>query len=617
MSVNPFQRDRAPSEDRTTAGRAPSTVHSGRTVEHDSSLPRIESLHEQEMILRTYEGDILTALGGPFALAVDQQHLLAVLPDGRLFLNSEVGLDEVVPAVESRTALAGFRLRSRHLVSGDFLRKLYDAHARRLGSDEISTEEQDQTAGRVLFHQLVNEAASRRASDLHVEVHPFGTLVFYRMDQRMQRQELHTFSQVKGNHLLNAAFNSCDECDGPVLQIETFPKGQISGQRFGLPHGVQSLRLQFLPLAGSGGALVLRFLYTESIGASSDLDRLGYARFQLALIHQARRRSSGLNLIAGVTGSGKSTTLEQTLTVILRDTQGQRSVVTIEDPPEYLISGAKQIPVTGSIEAREVGFGQAIRAVLRADPDIIMIGEVRDSASSNLALRAAKTGHQVWTTVHAISAVQALDRLIEEGVSEKRLYHPDVLSSLIAQRLVPRLCTECRVSWHELQNTTDAHLLYVLRSLRSIFEEYPHLLSRLRFRAPPGKSCPPHSKSACHQGSAGQTLVAEVCLPNLEFVNQCRHEGTIEAEQYWLTHMEGVKMIEHGLLKILQGAICPADLDHAVGLAQVRPERVSYLWSLGLSEGMFTEDDSTDAARFGGLPPDLASLDLAALQAAS
>ena len=565
-----------------------------RATSADHSPVRQLTGEEEGQLLQSFDGVVLTAFGQPIAIHTEKYHLVALLDDGRFLQNRRASLEEIIPYTEMRAARAGYAINSRYTASGDFLRKLYERFHKRDSDDtEVVSDEQSKTAGSALFHSIVESASKDRASDIHIEVQSFGTVVQFRIDGRLERQDLFTVSHQKGMRLLNSAYSSHDEGDGSVLELHNFPKGQISGSIFALPAGVQSLRLQFLPLPTTGGALVVRLLYIESVGSYADVDRLGYAPFQLTLIHRARRRLSGLNLISGITGSGKSTTLEQTLSAIIRDTKGARAVVTIEDPPEYVIPGAKQVPVTGSVEAREMGFAQAMRAVLRADPDIVMIGEVRDDVSANLALRAAKTGHQVWSTVHAISAVQALDRFVEEGVDEKRLFHPDVLSCLIAQRLVPMLCPHCSVGFNDLgelgaEDELPPETRFARHLVKTIFRDEPHLMSLIRFRSLFGQYCTDPSVE-CRDGYQGRTLIAEVVLCNWDFVSVCRREGTIEADDFWISKMDGVRMIEHGVMKLLQGLFDPNDLNDAGDLESFDPDRIPFLISKGSKHGFFAD----------------------------
>src|SRR5690606_21821495 len=153
---------------------------------------------------------------------------------------------------------------------------------------------------------------------------------------------------------------------------------------------------------------------------------------QVNMIKRMRALPMGINIIAGPTGSGKSTTLQRCLSTLIRERRREISVFTVEDPPEYVIDGAQQMPVTNANTAdeRKAQFTKAINASLRSDPDVIMIGEIRDSSSAKLAFEAAMTGHQVWTTVHATDGLTIVSRLKDIGVEAYKLFDSTVVTGL-------------------------------------------------------------------------------------------------------------------------------------------------------------------------------------------
>jgi type IV pilus assembly protein PilB len=205
--------------------------------------------------------------------------------------------------------------------------------------------------------------------------------------------------------------------------------------RIPLEHGGRRLTLRVSTLPVNGGEkAVVRIL--DSDAAPRSLEGLGMSSDDLAALRRLLARGEGGVLSAGPTGSGKSTTLFAALSELDRET---RNVVTLEDPVEYRLPGASQIQVD---RRAGLGFAEALRAVLRQDPDVVMIGEIRDRETAEIAMTAAVTGHLVLSTIHTTDAPGAVTRLLNMGVPPFLV--AGGLAGVVAQRLVRRLCTACR-----------------------------------------------------------------------------------------------------------------------------------------------------------------------------
>ena len=275
-----------------------------------------------------------------------------------------------------------------------------------------------------LVNGLLNHAVQRRASDVHVELHHGAVAVRHRIDGRLQTVggfaagAFRTLSaRIKVMSGLNASERRRPQ-DGRFT-------AEVSGEQF-------DVRFSSIPTIG-GESLVLRIFprAADALGLSD----LGMPESIRTALVEAVERPSGFILVSGPTGSGKTTTLHAALRHV--DT-GERKIVTIEDPVEYYLPTVDQIQTN---EAAGLTFDSILARVLRQDPDVIMVGEIRDSATAELAVRAALTGHLVLSTVHTRRASDVPDRLINLGV------HPSLLHSVrplvIAQRLVRVLCPDC------------------------------------------------------------------------------------------------------------------------------------------------------------------------------
>jgi general secretion pathway protein E len=192
------------------------------------------------------------------------------------------------------------------------------------------------------------------------------------------------------------------------------------------------IRISTMPHV-NGESAVLRLLAREL--AVSNLSELGFSPAIEEGLIRLFRASDGLILVTGPTGSGKSTTLHAALKQLIRP---EVNVVTIEDPVEYRVDGAAQIQIDEKVG---LTFPRALRSLLRQDPDIILIGEIRDAETARIAVQAALTGHLVLATLHTNSAPAAIPRLIDMGVESYLL--PAVLRGVLSQRLVRRLCSTC------------------------------------------------------------------------------------------------------------------------------------------------------------------------------
>ncbi len=279
-----------------------------------------------------------------------------------------------------------------------------------------------------LVNLLIGKAVEARASDIHIE--PFETRlrVRFRIDGVLREQEAPPsrfqaamISRVKIMANLDIAERRLPQ-DGRI-------KIAVRGREI-------DLRVSTTPVM-HGESVVLRIL--DRSGVRLDFGALGFDGDGLARLGELLRRPNGILLATGPTGSGKTTTLYTALQC-LNDTE--RKILTVEDPVEYQIEGVNQIQVKPQIG---LSFAHVLRSILRQDPDVIMIGEIRDLETAQIAVQAALTGHLVLSTLHTNSAVSSVTRLLDMGI-ENFLVTSTVIG-VLAQRLVRKLCPHCRVPY--------------------------------------------------------------------------------------------------------------------------------------------------------------------------
>lgn len=272
--------------------------------------------------------------------------------------------------------------------------------------------------------QMFESAVAIGASDIHLEPGPRGLRARLRVDGQLREISPPDPSLVEAT----------------ISRIKILAKLDIAERR--LPHDGRTsitvqgreidLRIATTPSLHGEGA-VLRLL--DKSAAALTLDSLGLSPEAVEKIRRSIRRPNGVTLVTGPTGSGKTTTLYAALRDILTP---ELKFVSVEDPVEYQIEGVSQIPVRNSIN---LTFARILRSVLRQDPDVLMIGEIRDKETATIAIEAALTGHQVLSTVHTNNAPATITRLLEMGVPEYLI--ASTLASVSAQRLVRNLCPSC------------------------------------------------------------------------------------------------------------------------------------------------------------------------------
>jgi general secretion pathway protein E len=275
-----------------------------------------------------------------------------------------------------------------------------------------------------IVNRLISRAVESRASDIHIEPLEHNLRVRYRIDGVLREVETPPLqlraaiiSRIKIMARLNIAERRLPQ-DGRI-------KLAVRGKDI-------DLRVATMPTM-HGEAVVLRILDRASVAL--DFTSLGFEDAALAAYREALARPNGIILVTGPTGSGKTTTLYASLIEL---NTPDRKVLAVEDPIEYQLDGVNQVQIKPQIG---LSFAQVLRSMLRHDPDVIMVGEIRDLETAQIAIQAALTGHLVLSTVHTNNAASTLTRLLDMGVEDYLM--TSTLNAIVAQRLVRRLCQDC------------------------------------------------------------------------------------------------------------------------------------------------------------------------------
>lgn len=491
----------------------------------------------------------LVGAGGPVAtydevvgqLSKEAQEYMCYLPDGRLLISKTHRFKPVVTSFIGRLRRLQMPYREQHVDLSVITSMQEEQRASQSAPRDASDMQR-------FARQLLEKAVAARASDIHLRCSKVArTSIHMRIHGDIEFVDEHPFEF--GERLATAIYQSIADVSDTSFEPLSRQDARI-GNKAHLPVGLDGVRVATTPQV-DGFIMVLRLLYNDTVD-SFELTLLGYSTEQAEAVELMKRRPTGINIIAGPTGSGKSTTLQRVLGSIVKETAGRKHVITVEDPPEYPIPGVVQTPVTnaGTEEERSESFQTAIKAAMRLDPDVIMIGEVRDAPSATLAVRAAMTGHQVWTTLHTNSAIGSIYRLHDLGVPLEIITDHTIITGLTCQRLIKVLCPHCKVPF------SNAIKRYREGDVRRILS-----VVALESAYVTGEGCE-HCRGT---GTIGRTVVAETIITDATLMSLIRQRDRIGAYEYWKRDQNGKTMLSHAIAKINDGSVDPFTAEDVVG----------------------------------------------------
>ena len=385
------------------------------------------------------------------------------------------------------------RAINRYYDSSEKAERAVEDFKSQVGYEEEEAVEEDSDVTNAPMVRLVNtiisQAVRMKASDIHIEPLEKNVRIRYRIDGELRE----VMSPTKSTH------------SALVTRIKIMGKMNISEKRIPQDGRVETLiegmpidmRLSVLPTV-YGEKIVIRLLDRNSLMIRKE--DLGFSDYNIAQLDRIMKVPEGIILVTGPTGSGKTTTL---YTILRELNQESKNIITVEDPVEYRLDGINQVQVNNKAG---LTFANGLRSILRQDPDIIMVGEIRDAETAEIAVRAAITGHVVLSTIHTNDTASTISRLGDMGIESYLISSSTV--GIIAQRLVKKLCLKCKES-HKA--TSEEQKMLGLPQDEAI------VIMK-------GRGC----NSCSHTGYNGRTAIHEILVVDREIRNMISIESNID-----------------------------------------------------------------------------------------
>jgi general secretion pathway protein E len=549
--------------------------------------PSINQVHDLP------DGTLLTGRGEAFEAPESQRNSIAVW---QLAFKKVVWVLHTAEAQRQATLLQSLkRLKEKNeeiehviLVQEGLLRAIYERADCAFQEQKATGAMQDSHVIK-RFTQIMTQVLYERASDIHIEKRQEQASIKIRKNgEIIKLQGYEAMSPIEATELCTVVYNVLAEADSKEVAFnETLI--QQGAVKMSVPMGETfseiKLRFQSVPVYPNGFDVIMRVLPVGRNERFTTLEELGYEQSHIKMILECVGKAVGAVVIAGVTGSGKSTTLKNLLMWVHEDREFSEKIFTVEDPPEYIIPGVSQIPVARRKDDAKEGrkpFEDAIKACMRGDPDVIMVGEIRDGTTGDLLKKAVQSGHRVLTTVHASSALGVIERLLDFELSSSTLASQEFIAGLMYQRLLAKLCPHCSVKLSDVVASTKApkNLLDLQRriekTLKAAKEENPGAyLAKVRLR---GDGC-----EKCQRGVTGRTVCAEVVKPDLPVLEAFQDKNILGALRHLRNNisdgsitsrnMVGKSAMAHAMVKMLNGEVDPIELERSFGVISIEEIR--------------------------------------------
>ncbi len=526
-------------------------------------------------------GELLTAAGGPLQIPDETRNICALYDNGLFLVSKSHQNSPLVRSVVSLARRQNFRVNEPpQFVTPDIILKAYIQADRDRAAGRL-----DENAVRRRIAYVLNEGVSAGANDIHIETGNGRTLVQFRIDGGLRVWE--NWTQKEGERFLAAVWSHADVASGvsanwnePLAATLSHGMGE---EKIQLPESVGGVRCQWMPLV-TGRYLNMRLNYDggKMLGTSvetADVSTLGFNEEQTTLARHLRNIPGAMRMIAGPVNQGKTTTLRIMLNRRMVETEYRLNCLLVEDPPEGGVAGSRQIGVSSSTDdkVRERLLSEVMRASLRLDPDIVMLGEVRDFETATMAFRLALTGRQVYTTLHVYSGLAIPQRIRDLGIEPYLVYDHHLLRGLFAQRLSRTLCKHCKIPavdalarFPEVRDSlrrwrAGAVMMNYFRThgfddktTRKVLHEVD--VSNIFFANVDG--C-----EHCYQGRSGRTVLVEIVDADAQVMTLLSQHKMEDAKEYWLSPhgLAGISMLWHGVEKVAAGMLGPVDVEFELG----------------------------------------------------
>mgnify|MGYP004511551877 FL=1 len=413
----------------------------------------------------------------------------------------------------------------------------------------MKTYDYDNVAITDIVNNIIIDSINNKASDIHFNPTEDGIVIRIRIDG-----ELRNYAKVPG-YVKKNMITRIKILAGMNITESRVPQDGAIKQKI-LDKDVD-LRVSSLP-TNMGENIVIRILdYTMS---SQGIETLGFNETNLKKLIKMMSEPNGIILVTGATGSGKSTTV---YSILQRLNTTDRNIITVEDPIEMNIPGINQVQVISDIG---LTFAASLRSILRQDPDIIMIGEIRDDETAQIAVRASITGHLVLSTIHTNSALNTIERLLDMNI--ERYLLGTALTGIISQKLTKKLCPYCR----ETRPTNDYE--------KKVFKNSLNLDINEIYQA---KGC-----DKCHEGYKGRVALHEVLLIDQEIRDAITNNMRKDELRDLVYGTGTITMLQDGLTKVINGDTTFEELMKAIDIDD------SDLTSDGLKESLIIAEKNKD-----------------------
>lgn len=510
--------------------------------------------------LPEYEANLCRP-GGEIILRDDDQRKVALLHvgDKRVIMlwAGEPGDGKIREVAAARARMKGYNVISTQRATVDIVALCSVARKERSGDHDL-----EQSAALALFDELLTRAVAENASDLHINMMPEHCEVLMRVDGELQRAR--TLAKDQAESMCRAMYSQADvdsrkgtpNFNPRIYQDASVTRSLLVRERM----TKVKCRWASGPAWPDAFDVVLRLNPTNAANAKRNLASLGFGHGLQQAVHDALKAPTGVIVLCGTTGSGKSTTLAAMGEIWVDRFNGRRVLRTIEDPPEYVIRGARHMPVSrsesGGGSQGDNGFRDALRAAMRQDPDALLVGEVRDGQTAVLLQETIQTGHKVFTTTHAGNPWAAISRLAMLGVERDQLYTEGFINAVLHQVLVPLVCQHC---------SEVREIASLPEDIRDDLATRVNDLKQLvRVRGP---GC-----QHCRHGVNGRQVLVDLLMLDGFMRDALRRGAEHEAKAHWRAgkaakfgQVQSCDATDQAVALVLEQRICPIDADLAVG----------------------------------------------------